>query len=192
MSEDLAPAAITWWQEDEIRLRSEVADMYARAPGLVWRQEGSGGWAGHVPLWPFARRQPSGVATLVRGQPFEVTIQCRAAHPMVVPFVWPINVQPSIDELGWTEWHLLPNGSLCLLQVNADWDPSAHAAELIEKISGWYIEYNLMLAGYIDHMTEYGIAQDDCLDDILENITDYPLEMEGEQDGHGDGGDSDP
>lgn len=192
MSEDLAPAAITWWQEDAVRLRSELADMFAKAPDLIWRQEGSGGWTGHVPLWPFDRRQPRGVAALVRGRPFEVTIQCRPAHPMVVPFVWPENVQPSIGELGWTEWHLLPNGSLCLLQGNADWSPSAHGAELIQKISGWYIEYHLKLNGYIDRMTEYGIAQDDSLDSILENITDQRLEVEGEQDRPGDRGESDP
>lgn len=192
MSEELAAAAITWWQEDEVRKDSERAEMYAKAPGLVWHQEGSGGWTGYVPLWPIDRRQPRGVATLVRGELFEVTIQCRAAHPMVVPFVWPRNVQPSIDELGWTKWHLLPNGSLCLLQGNADWSPAAHAAELIEKISSWYIEYHLMMGGYIDRMTEYGIAEDDSLDGILENITEDTLEVEGEQDGHEGKKDSDP
>jgi hypothetical protein len=192
MSEELATAAITWWQEDPVRLRSELADMYAWAPDLFWRQEGSGGWTGRVPLWPFDRPQPKGVTVLVDGRPFEVIIKCRPAHPMVVPFVWPRNVEPSIDELGWTKWHLLPNGSLCLLQGNADWNPSAHAAELIEKMSSWYIEYHLVKFGYIDSMTEYGIARDNSLDGILENITEHTREEAGERDSHGDEGDGDP
>ena len=54
------------------------------------------------------------------------------------------------------------------------WDPSAHAADLIEKISGWYIEYNLMLKGHITQMTEYGIAEDDSLDRFLRAEDDPP------------------
>ena len=40
-------------------------------------------------------------------------------------------------------------------------------SDLIEKISGWYIEYHLMRKGYISRMTEYGIAEDDSLDRFL-------------------------
>lgn len=197
MSGNPAVPAISWWQEDPARLNSERAALYAVAPDMVWRQEGSGLWTGRVPLWPIPRRQPSGVAALVRGRTFEVTIESRHAHPMVVPFVWPENITPPVIALGWTEWHLLPNGSLCLLQKNSSWDPSWLAAELIPKISGWYIEYHLMRSGYIDSMTDRGIADDDSLDALLEDITDDTEPAEGEDNGedsgdHEDEEDQDP
>jgi hypothetical protein len=86
---------------------------------------------------------------------------------MVEPRVWPEQVSLPVIAVGWTAWHLLPSGALCLLQDRTSWDPSAHAADLIEKISGWYIEYHLIRRGYITRMTEYGIAGDDSLDRFL-------------------------
>jgi hypothetical protein len=160
--------ALSWWEDDPARRDSELAAMYAIAPELVWRPEGAGRWVGHVPLWPFPRRRPSGVAALVGHRPFDVVIACRQAHPMVEPLVWPTGVKPPVTALGWTEWHLLPNGALCLLQDRTSWDPAALAAELVPKISGWYIEYHLKLAGYIKRMTEYGIANDSGLDCLLD------------------------
>ena len=168
MSEALRAAATPWWQEDQRRLERERAAMYAVAPELFWRYKGSGGWIGHVPLWPFGRRQPPGVAALVGHQPFQVTITCGHAYPMVEPRVWPENASLPAIALGWTAWHLLPSGALCLLQDRTSWDPSAHAADLIEKISGWYIEYHLMHRGCITRMTEYGIAEDDSLDRCMQ------------------------
>lgn len=162
--------AISWWQDDPARLESERAAMFAVAPNLDWQSEKSGRWVGHVPIWPIPRRQPSGVARLIHHQPFEVTIECRQAHPMIVPFVWPTKIRLAVAELGWSDWHLLPNGSLCLLQGNASWDPFERAASLIPKISGWYVEYHLRRAGYIERMTQEGIAKDDRLDALLENI----------------------
>jgi hypothetical protein len=169
MTEDLAATAMPWWLDDPARVESERAAMFAVAPGLIWRFEGSGGWIGHVPLWPISRRQPRGVAALVGHQAFEVEISCGPAYPMVEPLVRPEMDLP-VTALGWTEWHLLPNGSLCLLQDNASWDPSALVAELVPKISGWYIEYHLKSAGYIRRMTKYGIAVDDSLDALLNEL----------------------
>jgi hypothetical protein len=87
---------------------------------------------------------------------------------MVEPRVWPKNVSLPVIALGWTAWHLLPSGALCLLQGGASWDPSAQAADLIEKISGWYLEYHLMRKRRITRMTESGIAKDDSLDRLLQ------------------------
>jgi hypothetical protein len=170
MTEDLAATALPWWRDDKERLDSELAAMFAVAPGLVWRPEGSGRWVGHVPLWPIARRKPSGVEALVGHQAFAVKIVCGQAYPMVEPRVWPTEIELPVTALGWTEWHLLLNGSLCLLQDATSWDPSALAADLVPKISGWYIEYHLKNAGYIERMTEYGIAIDDSLDSLLDEI----------------------
>jgi hypothetical protein len=169
MTEELAAAAIPWWRDDPARLDSELGAMFAVAPGLVWRFEGSGGWVGHVPLWPISRRQPRGVAALVGHQALKVKIVCGPAYPMVEPLVWPEMDLP-VAALGWTEWHLLLNGALCLLQDDTSWDPSTLAADLVQKISGWYIEYHLKRAGHINRMTEYGIAIDDSLDALLNEI----------------------
>ena len=88
---------------------------------------------------------------------------------MVEPRVWPKEVDLPAIALGWTAWHLLPSGALCLLQDRTSWDPAADAADLIEKISGWYIEYHLMRKGYITEMTEYGIPDDNRLDNLIIN-----------------------
>jgi hypothetical protein len=191
MTEALAAAALPWWRDDPARLDSERAAMFAVAPGLVWRFEGSGRWVGRVPLWPTSRRrQPSGVAALVGHQPFAVKIVCGPAYPMVRPLVWPTEIELPVTALGWTEWHLLLNGALCLLQDHSSWDPSALAADLVPKISGWYIEYHLKSAGYIKRMTEYGIAIDDSLDSLLDEIGETEDQGGGEED-HGEG-DEDP
>jgi hypothetical protein len=167
MREHLQAAALSWWDDDPLRLESEKAAMHAVAPGLFWRYKGSGGWIGHAPLWPFDRRRPPKVAALVDHKPFAVNIVCGQAYPMTEPLVWPLEINPPVTVLGWTDWHLLPSGALCLLQDNSSWNPSAQAADLIKKISGWYIEYHLMCAGHIQRMTEYGIANDDSLDQFL-------------------------
>jgi hypothetical protein len=168
MSDDLREAALPWWQDEPLRLASEQAAMHAVAPGLTWRWEHSGGWFGHAPLWPFHRPQPPGLAAFVGHRPFAVTITCGPAYPMVEPLVWPEEIDLPLSALGLTDWHLLPCGALCLLQDDTSWNPSALAADLIEKISGWYIEYHLMRARHIRRMTEYGIADDDSLDRFLE------------------------
>jgi hypothetical protein len=167
MNEDLRSAAISWWQDDPLRLQSELAAMHAVAPDLIWRREGSGRWVGDVPLWPFGRRKPPNLEAFVGHKPLAAKIVPGHAYPMVEPLVWPQDISVPAIALGWTNWHLLPSGALCLLQDTTSWNPSAQAADLIEKVSGWYIEYHLMQKGYITQMTECGIANDDSLDRFI-------------------------
>ncbi|HEY5989074.1 MAG TPA: hypothetical protein VIV12_22245 [Streptosporangiaceae bacterium] len=189
MTEELAAAALPWWHDDPARLDRERAAMFAVAPNLVWRFESSGRWVGHVPLWPISRRQPSGVAALVGHRAFAVKIVCGPAYPMIEPLVWPTEIKPPLSALGWTEWHLLPSAALCLLRDKTSWDPSTLAADLVPKISGWYIEYHLKSAGYIDRMTECGIANDDSLDPLLDEIDEIEGQGGGEEEqGYGEDG----
>ena len=167
MPEDLEGAALPWWHDDPKRLEDERAAMFAVAPDLIWRFEGSGGWVGTVPTWPMPRPQPKGIVALVDGRPFNVRISCSPAHPMIEPLVWPKNIALPTLALGLTQWHLLPSGTLCLLQDHTSWNPSDLISELIPKISGWYIEYHLKTKDLIDRMTEQGIAVDDSLDSLL-------------------------
>ena len=72
--------------------------------------------------------------------------------------------------LGWHTWHVTPDGSLCLLQASAQWDPFSVAADLIPKISGWHVEYHLMRGGHIEAMTEQGLAADDSHDTLIDEL----------------------
>jgi hypothetical protein len=174
MTEDLHSAAIPWWQDDQLRLDSELAAMYARAPLLVWRREGPGFWIGDVPLWPFDRPRPPKLKAFVNDKPLTVKIVPGHAYPMVAPLAWPRDLSIPAIARGWTDWHLLPSGALCLLQGAASWDPSTLAADLIKKISGWYIEYHLMRKRRITRMTDHGIANDDSLDRLIWEEDDPP------------------
>jgi hypothetical protein len=167
----LTDPARSWWQDEPTRLAAEKAAMTAAAPDLTWLSgEPSGGWQGTVPFWPFSRPQPYGLPALLGGQPLEVQIICGHAFPMVEPRVRPLSVEVPVQALGWATWHVSPDGTLCLLQESAQWDPSGTTADLVPKISGWHIEFWLMKGGHIEAMTEYGIAQDDSFDELLTDL----------------------
>jgi len=161
----------SWWQDEPTRLAAEQAAMKAAAPDLAWLpEEPSGGWQGNVPLWPFGRPEPPGLLPLLGGSPLEVRIVCGHAFPMVEPSVRPISVEVPFYALGWTNWHVTPGGTLCLLQESAQWDPAAAAADLIPKISSWNIEFWLMTNGHIDAMTVRGITEDSSYDALLAKL----------------------
>jgi hypothetical protein len=163
-------AARSWWQDEPDRLSAELEAMTAAAPDLTWLgSEASGGWQGTVPLWPFSRAQPTGLLALL-GQPLEVRIICGHAFPMVEPAVQPLSAEIPYQVLGWASWHVCPDGTLCLLQESAQWDPSSAVASLVPKISGWHIEFCLMRGQHIETMTECGVAEDDSLDKLLDEL----------------------
>lgn len=163
--------ARSWWQDEPGRLAAEQAAMNVAAPGLAWLpDEPSGGWRGNVPIWPFGRPEPPGLLALMGGRPLEVHITCGHAFPMVEPSIRPLSVEVPFHVLGWTNWHIAPDGTLCLLQESSQWDPAGAAADLIPKISGWNIEFWLMINGHIDSMTVQGIVEDDSLDVLLAGL----------------------
>lgn len=139
------------------------------APALTWLAadiEPSGGWEGQVPLWPFDRPEPPGLP-LLTGGPLTVRVTCGHAFPMVEPEFYPLNVDLPAAAFGWATWHVAPDGALCLLQESVAWDPRATAADLIPKVSGWFLEYHLLTRGLIEQMTVSGIAIDDSFDRLL-------------------------
>ncbi|MFI5913163.1 hypothetical protein [Dactylosporangium sp. NPDC051541] len=164
----MTAAPITWWQDDEQRLLAECVALAAAAPDLRWEPKGPGYWRGAVPLWPFDRPQPEGLPALVGGRPLEVAVLCRPPHPMVPPIVVPYSVTPPTRALGYASWHLLPSGALCLVRGTAWWDPQRLIASLVPKISGWYIEFQLMMAGLLDEMPARGVDRDDGLDALID------------------------
>lgn len=163
------PEGITWWRDDRERLDAEVAAMEEAAPRLKWSEQRLGGWCGEVPLWPFGRPRPRGLERLVAGRPLSVRVSCWPVHPMVAPMVRPLGVDVPPEALGYNTWHLLPDGSLCLFRGTAWWDPARLVADLIPKISGWYLEYHLMKRGCLRRMPDRGVDVDGALDAVIDN-----------------------
>jgi hypothetical protein len=150
------------------RDRREVAEF---APDLRFVEPRSpeflhGGWIGRLPLWPFERAEPDGLLDLV-GVGAEVAVAFSAAHPMVPPRIRPLTPEPAIEERTQAVWHVAPDGSLCLLQSQGQWQPDASVTELLLKAAGWHVEYALMKTGAIEKMTECGIVNDDSLDSLI-------------------------
>jgi len=157
--------SLTWWQEDPRRLEREVASMSQVAPELAWSAE-AGAWAGRLPVWPFERPEPAGLEELVI-EPLQVLVVPSAAHPMIAPAFVPQDVDVPAGAIGFTEWHVAPDQSLCLLQSAAAWRPEGTIADLVPKASGWYIEYLLLRRGSVKAMTINGIVTDPSIDDVI-------------------------
>ncbi|MFI6675230.1 hypothetical protein [Kribbella sp. NPDC050470] len=153
------------------RLERDRREVEEFAPDLRFVEPRSqrflhGGWRGRLPLWPFERAEPDGLGRLLETG-LEIEVVFSAAHPMVSPAIYPVMPEPEIEERTQAIWHVAPDGSLCLLQSQGQWQPEASITELLLKAAGWHVEYALMKAGVIDKMTERGIVDDDRLDGLI-------------------------
>ena len=160
------------WQEAELqRLLREREEMSRCCPDMVWRHDArAGGWEGLAPEWPMPRARPAGLENLLSGRRLRLRVDYSPAFPMVEPRLWPLEPEPPRERRLRHPWHLNADGSLCLLEQAWDWDPSATAADLVVKASGWFIEYRLMEAGRITEMSERGIYVDASLDPVIETF----------------------
>ncbi|WP_306232104.1 hypothetical protein [Agrococcus beijingensis] len=98
---------------------------------------------------------------------FEVRVTYPAAYPMVPPAIEPLTPEPTLEEQSQTAWHVAPNGYLCLLQSDGDWQPEASITELLIKASGWRVEYALMKAGLVSAMSIRGLVSDTSRDELI-------------------------
>jgi hypothetical protein len=160
-----------WSDWDPSRLARERREVAAFAPDLNFLEPGSplaphAGWEGRLPLWPFDRPQPEGLEVLV-ASPLEIRVLYSAAHPAVSPRVIPLSPRPRPMEISVTQWHILPDGALCLVQSEGMWVPEASTTELLLKAAGWRIEYALMEVGAMPAMSIRGIASDASLDPLI-------------------------
>lgn len=165
-------AAVLWMEDEPERLERDLREVEAFAPHLTFFEPRSreflhGGWIGRLPLWPFERPEPNGLRNLLGDSGAEVAVAFSAAHPMVPPTVYPLSPEPAIEERTQATWHVAPDGSLCLLQSQGQWQPEASITELLLKAAGWHVEYALMKADVIEKMTECGIVNDDSLDGLI-------------------------
>ena len=160
-------AAISWWEAEPTRFARDQREIEALFPDLTLALEGQGHWLGRLPMWPFERPEPTGVADLLGGHGLLVQLSYSAAYPIVSPYLIPLDPEPLPEELTQTRWHVLGNKALCLFQTQADWDPATSVVDLLLKAAGWRIEYGLLKAGVRTDMTMAGIVHDDRLDGLI-------------------------
>ncbi len=162
---------IHWFEAEPQRFARETDKVRRVAPELTWRPNidatTGGGWVGLGPLWPFSRPRPAGLNEFLNGRRFWMEVACRAAHPAAAPRIRPLDPEPDLSVRTMQQWHVMGDGSLCLLQNAGDWTGRDLVAELVVKAAGWHLEYLLLEAGAIEAMTVNGIAESDELDHLL-------------------------
>jgi hypothetical protein len=162
--------AESWTVAEVGRVEYEKESMAARAPDMRWVEEliyhgrRAVGWRGSAPDWAADRGKPTGVDALLAGRRLELLLFYPEAFPMVPPALVPLDPEVPMGRRTLSRWHVLGDGSLCLIQAAEDWQPEHTAADLVRKASGWFIEYLLLEAGRIDRMTERGLFEDTSLD----------------------------
>jgi hypothetical protein len=168
---------VTWWQVEPRRLRRDQEDIAKRFPDLQWQAAGAGGWMGHLPRWPFIRPEPAGLLRVIGEKGLLAAVAYGHAYPMVAPTAVPVDPEPPIRARTDQRWHVMGDGSLCLLQDDATWTGRDSVVELLLKAAGWRVEFELMRRGLIEAMTVDGIVDDDQLDYLLRDL------VAGESDG---------
>ena len=165
-----------FWQDAEpARLERDRREVAMFAPNLDYHgfdpsgigENIHGGWFGELPLWPFERSAPEGLEELIGSTGLVVAVVYSAAHPMIAPTIFPVSVEPTLQEESRSVWHVAPGGSLCLLQSEGGWNPEASITELLAKAAGWRIEYALMKRGAIQEMSVRGIVTDSSFDHLI-------------------------
>jgi len=165
---------VSWTEAEPGLVEREQTAMAAGAPDmywcddLIWRHgRRAVGWRGLAPVWGGEREKPAGVDELLAGRRLELRVIYLEAYPAVPPVLDPIIPEVPIERRTLNAWHVNGDGTLCMMQAASDWDPSAAAAELVTKASGWFIEYLLADAGNIERMTQQGVLLDTSLDETL-------------------------
>lgn len=164
---------VLWHEAEAGRLARDVKEISGFAPGLEFEPGPGDGpvphhgrWHGQLPVWPMERHEPDGLSTAVPAG-LTVEIWYSAAYPMLPPAVYPLEPEPLLAERSQHDWHVAPDGSLCLLQTLASWDPRWSIVELLQRACGWRIEYALMKAGLVESMTLCSIVDDDSRDHLI-------------------------
>lgn len=168
----MSASARTWWEDDPARLAQEMVDVHEVAPLLSWTAEGAGTFDGPLKLWPFSRPAPGNISDLL--DPIVVRVEYGHAFPAAPPQVLPLVPQPMPTLRGFTQYHVLPSGRLCLLRDADQWYPWSKTSELLLKASGWAIEFSLLQAGVIAQMSASGIVNDSAFDHLIAATIEAP------------------
>ena len=149
--------------------------MAARAAEMEWfegpdRGLGRGGFEGLAPLWPIPRPEPAGLLRLTEGRRLRLRVDFRAGAPAQPPRLVALDPAPSVETRMQERFHVNGDGSICLIMHPSDWSSDHTAADLVEKASGWFIEYLAVERGLIEEMSAAGLFEDDSLDAKLEAL----------------------
>lgn len=160
--------SVSWWECEPRRLARDQHEVAELCPALTWSAEGAGSWEGHLPRWPFDRPEPMGLVELIGPDGMPVVVRYGQAYPMVPPAIFPLDPVPEPVEHLWTRFHVMGNGSLCLLQGNSVWTGRQSITELLLKAAGWRVEYAMIRSGVVDAMTINGIVNDGRRDHLVD------------------------
>lgn len=173
-----------WLEAEPRRASTEREEMAKVAPDLDWIGDNdAGGWEGLVPVWPFDRPLPQELDEFLAGRRLRVRVEYPQSFPMVEPSIFPLDPEPEVYQRTQARWHVLGDGSLCLLQTASDWTGRGTAADLIVKAAGWFLEFILMQMGEIDEMTTDGIVNDPGLDHLFDAAHANPSKRNEDQPG---------
>lgn len=167
MQPNVDDSPFEWWHHEPGRLDADRQAVQLEFPGLAWSIAENGQWSGHLPIWPFEREVPAGLAELLDGLGLEVVVRCGQAYPAAPPRVIPVRPEPKLLERTQSRWHVNGDGSLCLFRDEAMWTTRVGLRDVLLKACGWHIEYALMKAGRIESMTTIGIVHDPELDRVI-------------------------
>lgn len=167
--------SLSWWEAEPDLLDRELKAVNEFFPDLKWVGDGPGYCHGSVPSWPFSRAAPQNLDRVLGDLPFEIRVQYGHAFPAAPPSVFPLAPKPLVELRSFTDYHVLSDGSLCLLRDAEQWTSSSLTSDLVLKAAAWRIEYALFEVGAIEKMTQNGIVLDDVLDSLLVERIEEPL-----------------
>lgn len=159
---------VTWWACEPRRLARDQAEIAKCFPDLRWVPDGPGRWEGRLPLWPFNRPEPAHLRELIGDIGMPVNVEYGHVYPMMPPAIYPLDPVPEPVEYTQARFHVMGDGSLCLLQDAATWTGRDSIVDLLLKAAGWRVEYALLKAGVVEALTENGIVTDASQDHLVE------------------------
>lgn len=166
---------ISWLEAEPRRVIVEQEAMGDRAPQMVWYCPGenglqSGGFEGEGPEWPIDRSRPKKLHELTDGKRLRLRVEFPQGFPAQPPHLVPLDPEPKIEERLDEAVHINSDGSLCMIRHPSQWQTTDLAVDLVEKASGWFIEYLAIHRGLITKMSRSGLFVSTDLDQCIEEL----------------------
>jgi hypothetical protein len=166
---------ISWLQAEPGRVVAEREAMADRAPEMEWFEPGengfqSGGFEGYGPEWPINRIRPEKLHELTDGKRLRLRVEFLQGFPAQPPRLVPLDPEPEVDERLNEAVHVNSDGSLCMIRHSSQWRTADLAIDLVEKASGWFIEYLAVHKRLVTEMSKSGLFVSTDLDQRIEEL----------------------
>jgi hypothetical protein len=166
---------IRWLDAEPERVAAEREGMADRAPQMHWHGPGengyqAGGFDGEAPEWPIDRPRPEKLHELTGGKCLRLRVELPQGFPAQPPRLVPLDPEPEIEERLNEAVHVNSDGSLCMIRHPSQWRTADLAVHLVEKASGWFIEYLAVRKGLITEMSRSGLFVSTDLDQRIEEL----------------------